>query len=104
MVRITLLRRGVKPCGFRISGHAGGVAGSDIVCAAISSAAILAANTVTEACGCRAVVRSDDGYLFLSVVTADLDRCEEVLEGLRQHFEELQRQYPNKIQVGTVVF
>ena len=104
MVRVTLLRRGVKPCGFCICGHAGGVAGNDIVCAAISSAAILAANTVTEACGCRAVTKSSDGYLLLSVVTADLDRCGEVLEGLQQHMQELQRQYPNKIHVGTVVF
>ena len=33
--------------GFEISGHAGGSAGRDIVCAAVSSAVYMAANTVT---------------------------------------------------------
>lgn len=102
MVRVTMLSRGDRLCGFRICGHAGGEWGTDIVCAALSSAALLAANTVTDVCGCHAVTRMRDGYLLLSVAERDLDRCGEILRGLGQHVQALQRQYPEKIQLGTV--
>ena len=102
MVRMTLFARDGMLCGFRMSGHAGGQAGTDIVCAAISSAALLAANTVTDVCGCHAVTRMRDGYLLLSVVTGDCDRAQETLEGLRLHMEELQRQYPDRLHLDLL--
>ena len=102
MVCVTLFAREGLLCGFRISGHAGGQAGTDIVCAAISSAALLAANTVTEVCGCHAVTRMRDGYLLLSVVSGDCHRAEEILEGLRLHLEQLRRQYPHRLHLDLL--
>lgn len=101
MVRATLLSRGGQWCGFRICGHAGGLAGTDIVCAAISSAAILAANTLTDVCGVHTVSCMRDGYLFFSVTDRDLDRCGDTLEGLRRHLADLQQQFPKKLQLDT---
>ncbi len=102
MVRITLFSRDGALCGFRMSGHAGGTAGHDIVCAAVSSAALMAVNTVTDVCGCHAVTRMRDGYLLLSVGTRDIGRCEETLEGLQLHLEQLERQYPRKLTLGVL--
>lgn len=88
--------------GFRIQGHSGAAeTGHDIVCAAISSAALMAANTVTDVCGCRAIARETDGCLFLSVVTADLDSCQTVLRGLQIHLTGLRAQYPAHISIET---
>ena len=97
MVQVMLFSRDGQLCGFRMKGHAGGEAGQDIVCAAISSAAILAANTVTDVCGCHAATRMRDGYLLFSVVSGDVSRATEVLEGLQIHLSELQRQYPKRL-------
>ena len=102
MVRVTLFARDGVLCGFRMSGHAGGQAGADIVCAAISSAALLAANTVTDVCGCHAVTRMRDGYLLLSVSDRDAELAEGILEGLRLHLEELRRQYPDRLHLDLL--
>lgn len=89
-------------CGFLLKGHSGAdVRGYDIVCAAISSATQMAANTVTEICGCRAFVREKDGYLFLSVLMADLGCCQTVLRGLQLHLTALREQYPAHILIET---
>ena len=77
--------------GFEISGHAGGSAGTDIVCAAVSSAVYMAANTVT-----------DDGHLKFSVGEEN-DSAAAVLDGLKLHLTELSKQYPKKIKVITEV-
>ncbi len=53
--------------GFEISGHAGGNAGTDIVCAAVSSAVYMAANTVTEIIKVHADISEQDGHLTFSV-------------------------------------
>ena len=51
--------------GFEISGHAlFAEHGNDIVCSAVSSAAIMAANTITEVFGEKAEVKAEEGYLF----------------------------------------
>ena len=48
--------------GFSIDGHAGfGEAGTDIVCAAVSSAAYMTVNTITEVLHADAHVSADDG-------------------------------------------
>ena len=100
MVHVTLFSRDGALCGFRMKGHAGGTAGHDIVCAAISSAALLAANTITEVCGCRAVTRQRDGYLLLSI--AEGDRGGDILEGLYLHLQALRRQYPRKLALVVI--
>lgn len=86
--------------GFEIKGHAGaGCAGNDIVCAAISSAAQMTANTITEIIGVQAKVKQRAGMLEVGLSTEDAKRCHHVLAGLRLHLTELQRQYPHNIKI-----
>ncbi|MFR2561614.1 MAG: ribosomal-processing cysteine protease Prp [Anaeromassilibacillus sp.] len=54
--------------GFRISGHSGsGEEGNDIICAAVSSAAYMTANTVTEIIGVEAQVAAEEGYMLVRI-------------------------------------
>ena len=83
--------------GFTLSGHAGaGVSGQDIVCAAVSSAAYMTANTVTEIIGATADITVDDGYMAVTV-TDHLAGCQDVLSGFRLHLQALEEQYPTRI-------
>lgn len=64
MTRVVFLRAGQTLLGYDISGHSGaGVAGEDVVCAAISSAAYLVANTITEVCAIAAETAATDGHM-----------------------------------------
>ena len=86
--------------GFELVGHTGaGRSGKDIVCAAVSSAACMTANTITEMYGFSAAVTTSDGLLRVTLSVDDANRCRELLEGFRLHLIELQKQYPNKIKV-----
>lgn len=85
--------------GFDLFGHAGaGNEGNDIVCAAVSSAAYMAANTLTEVCGAKAEIAVDDGEMSLSLTETD-ESIQKVLEGFFLHMNGLQEQYPKRIQV-----
>ena len=102
MIRARFFTQDGAPCGFCIRGHAGlDAAGRDILCAAVSSAAILAANTLTEESGIRALVREKDGYLYVWVVRKDRERSRAVLSALRRHLIGLFEAYPTYLQVET---
>lgn len=90
--------------GFELKGHAGADrSGKDIVCAAVSSAAYMTANTLTEIYGfSENAVTTGDGMLRVSLEPDDAKRCRELMEGFRLHVIELQKQYPKNIQVNTV--
>ena len=88
--------------GFEISGHAGGSAGTDIVCAAVSSAVYMAANTVTDVIKIHADISEQDGRFRFSA-NADDTSAAAVLDGLKLHLTELSKQYPKKIKVITEV-
>ena len=99
MIRATLLTRNNRLCGFDIQGHAGQAEqGRDIVCAAVSSAAYLTANTLTEVCGCRATVRESEGRLSVRI-SSEEEAAQIPLQGLRLHLEGLTAQYPQYIQL-----
>lgn len=102
MITLTFLQRNGQTCGFYVRGHAQYAAyGRDIVCAAVSSAAIMTVNTVVGSCGCKALIRenAERGELLLSVVKSDLDACHEVLDGFLEHISSLCREYPQNIQL-----
>ena len=87
---------------FTVKGHAGfSQAGTDIVCAAVSSAAYMAANTVTEILGVDAQTQVTDG--FLSFSCSGSDAASDIVKGLRLHLKELASQYPDRIKVTTEV-
>ena len=85
--------------GFRISGHAGaGAAGEDIVCAAVSSAAYMTANTITDILHIPAHITVEDGLMEMTI-SHGVEASQTVLSGLRLHLQALQDQYPKRIQL-----
>ncbi len=100
MICAEFLMRDGRLCGFSVRGHAGAAAsGEDVVCAAVSSAVYMAANTVTEVCGCQANVHEGEGLLTLSVKRGDETTVQTILQGLLLHISGLSAQYPQYIQV-----
>lgn len=88
--------------GFRAAGHSDyAEAGSDIVCAAVSSAVIMAINTITEVIGVHPMaLRVDDGETFFRIEIKDESSCRDVLAGLKIHLLGLEEQYSKNISVS----
>ncbi|MBQ9553154.1 MAG: ribosomal-processing cysteine protease Prp [Clostridia bacterium] len=100
MIRFKFLLSGNAVTGFDVAGHAGyGNKGSDIVCAAVSSAAYLAANTLTDCFQVGAVAAQDpNGRMTLTVPPGD-EAAQQVLKGLEHHIRMLSEQYPDCIKI-----
>ncbi len=99
MIKVRFFTKDGLLNGFEIKGHSGyEEAGNDIVCAAVSSAAYMAANTITEVIGLKAEIDiDDDGFLkFISVPDSE---AQIILRGLRLHLEALSQDYPENIKV-----
>ena len=85
--------------GFEIKGHAMfAESGEDVVCAAVSSAAYMAANTITDVIKANADADADDGRMLLTLRNPD-EKTETVLRGLELHLTELSKQYPENIKI-----
>lgn len=84
--------------GFEVSGHTG-VRGESIVCAAVSSACYMAANTITDVLHIDADISLDDGLMSVVLNEADAVKSEVVLKGLELHLEALSEQYPKQIKL-----
>ena len=103
MICATWLKRDDVLCGFDLQGHSESApSGRDIVCAAVSSAAYMAANTVTDVCGCTADIREEDGHFTLTVTKGEAN-AQAILQGFQLHMEGLAEQYPNFIKILTEV-
>ena len=99
MIRVKFLVGNRQLNGFEIRGHADFAdIGEDIVCASVSSAAFMAANTVTEIIGANADATADNGAMILQV-KEPCERTETVLKGLELHLTELSKQYPDNIKI-----
>ncbi len=86
------------PAGFKVSGHTG-TSGESIVCAAVSSACYMAANTITEVLGIEADISVHDGYMRVTVKGDDIPKAKAILLGLKLHLEQLAQQYPKQIRI-----
>ena len=87
--------------GFSMKGHSGSAqAGYDIVCAAVSSAAYMTVNTVTDVLNVDARVVVDDGFLRIWVQEKDARSCRSIFAGFKLHMLGLEEQYPNNIEVS----
>jgi uncharacterized protein YsxB (DUF464 family) len=88
--------------GFRMEGHAGyGEEGTDIVCAAVSSAAYLTANAITEVLGvCPLSLRVQEGEMFLRIEPKDEPTCRDFFTALRIHLTGLEEQYSGYLKVS----
>ena len=86
-------------CGYEISGHSGSAeAGQDIICAFVSSAAYMAANTISEILNAEIEAEVADGYMNIRVASK-LSEAQQILEGLRLHLRSLAGDYPDNIKV-----
>ncbi len=86
--------------GFIMEGHANYAdIGEDIVCAAVSSAAYMTVNTITDIMKAEADVTVDDGKMFVRISADDAVRCRDIFMGFKLHLIGLEEQYPNHIQV-----
>ena len=100
MTTVTFNCSGNLICGFTVSGHSGyAEEGSDIVCAAVSSAVIMTANTITEIQHINADVTENDGFLKLNLSKEEAKKCEIILNGLKLHLTALSEQYKKYIKV-----
>ena len=87
--------------GFEISGHCskdGDDEAGKIVCAAVSSAAYMAANTIGEIIGDSMKADISDAFMKISVKNPS-GKAKAVLEGFELHIEQLSGQYGNNIKI-----
>ena len=86
---------------FKVQGHSGfAEEGSDIVCAAVSSAAIMTVNTITGILGEKDTSKVKDGFLQFE---ASGKPARDMIMGLRLHLEGLSEEYPDYVTVTTEV-
>ncbi len=88
--------------GFQISGHANySNSQPDVICAAVSSAAYMATNTITDIIKIAADVSVDNsGKMFLKIKKDDYNPCKDILQGLKLHLIALEELYPENIVVN----
>lgn len=87
---------------FTIKGHSGFASqGEDIVCAAVSSAAYMTVNTITEILKAEGSSKVKDGYLQFKVCGNSAAR--DIIKGLELHLTELSKDYPDYVKVTTEV-
>ena len=76
--------------GFEISGHSDfSEQGSDIVCAAVSSAAYMTANTLTEIQELPCEITERDGFMQLDLSKEAAEQAQVVLNGFLLHLNAL---------------
>ena len=93
----------IRKGSFTIDGHSGSAeAGQDIVCAAVSSAAYMAVNTVTEILGEEVKADVRDGYMKIALC-GESKAATDILRGLELHISELSKDYPDFIKIITEV-
>lgn len=89
--------------GFSVSGHAdSGVFGRDIVCASVSSAVMLTANTITDYLYCKADVKDQGNRIMLVLKDPDSAMsiaAKQVVASLYNHMDILAKDSKGKIKV-----
>ena len=93
--------------GFHLTGHSTASADDELgklVCASISSAAYMVANTITEIIGAEAsaTVNEDAGEMLLKV-KSDYEMALPVLLGFKLHMEQLSKQFTDYITIISEV-
>jgi uncharacterized protein YsxB (DUF464 family) len=101
MTSVIFFETSEKIKGFKVSGHSGyAEEGSDIVCAAISSATEFAINTITDVMNLKSEVKINEENAEISfMMIEESDLAEDILKGLKLHFEMLSKDYPEYMKV-----
>ena len=70
------------------------------MCAAVSSAAFLTINTITDEVKVSAEAYAEDGAIGLLIdKNEDAEKCRDILKGFEKHIAELKKQYPKNIRI-----
>ena len=100
MIRVRFFCSDGVITGFSVRGHAGlAPAGEDILCAAVSSAAYMTVNTLTDVCRVPCDATVSDGDMTVRLSGQNANSVQELLKGFSLHMRELSRQYPEKLKV-----
>lgn len=107
MTRVEFFTQEERITGFSISGHSGyGEEGSDILCAAISSAVNLTECIINDVCGTRAKVRVKEDIpsitLTLPAACDDEEIVQAALSGLMVYLIGLRDDYSDYLEVLEV--
>ena len=103
MIKISFFVVNSVLIGYEISGHSGyKKAGEDIICASVSSAAYMICNTITDILLIDAEVEIRDGFMSVILTRNDAITAQIVLEGLKLHMVELQKDYSDFIIVNVL--
>lgn len=93
--------------GFHLTGHSTAYADDEVgklVCASVSSAAYMVANTITEIIGAEASVTVDeDAGEMLLKVKSDFELAMPILLGFKLHMEQLSKQFTDYITIISEV-
>ena len=100
MIKARFFNQGDLLTGFEISGHGGGEEGTDIICAAVSSAVYMTANAITDVLLVDADIKVEDGYLYFEV--KPMSETQAILKGLQLHLISLSKDYPKNIKVTNI--
>ena len=101
MIRINFTKENGLISGFECKGHSmSAQSGQDIICAAVSSACYMAANTITEVIALDADAAAYDGYMRIDIKSSK-EKAQDTLNGLYLHLTELEKQYPSNIKLIT---
>ena len=99
MIKINFTKCDDLITGFECKGHSmSAEAGADIICAFVSSACFMTANTVTEILGLNADSKATDGYMRLAIKESPT-KAQDILSGMLLHLTELEKDYPENIKV-----
>ena len=86
--------------GFEVSGHAGlADEGHDVCCASVSSAVMLAVNTITDAFKVDAKVKVEENDIMLKLGNDSKGEGDKVLLGLLTHLYLMQDEFPGYVMV-----
>ena len=86
------------------TGHSGyAERGEDIICASVSSAAYMTANTITEILKVNAQINVSDAKMKLIVKKEQRHISKDILLGLKLHLDSLSEQYPEFLETLTEV-
>ena len=104
MITVRLIKNGNIAIGFDVSGHSGyAESGSDIVCAAVSSAVGLAETIINDSLKLSANVSIDPETARVSLeLSSGNDEGSAVLSGFERHVRGIAEEYPKYIKVLEV--
>ncbi len=105
MTKVRFFKSGEKLIGFSAIGHSTSGCADEtgrLVCSAISSAAYMTANTITEIVGDKAEIDEADGKMIIKIKNPS-DKSVAVLEGFKLHIEQLAKDYSNSITIISEV-